>query len=146
VGYDLYARRTAAGDGGYFRATIGGMSFLRAAMNAAGVPRQIVYGKLLGNDGVRVTELQGKAIAERLTAWLGGRNLVVDLREPDDTAAAIMDEFSGLLDALAGGRARPRRRRPKQVEPEFVKLGRRDRAWIRAFADFCARSGGFRVC
>jgi hypothetical protein len=42
----------------------------------------------VGNDGLYVTPKQAKTIATKLTTWLKGGNLVLDLSEEEEVALA----------------------------------------------------------
>jgi hypothetical protein len=129
VGFDLYAKRKRPEKGGYFRATMDYMTFLRAAMIEAGVPERLVYRKFVGNDGQLVTALQSKAIAERLTVWLQGRNLVIDLVERDGSARATNDAMFELMRELStGSRAKKQwaaRRRAKSLPSKVDRKARK---------------------
>src|ERR1022692_1117021 len=86
MGFDLTAKNPPPRDEGYFRASVYQMILLRSSMVAAGVKETVVYGKFAGNDGHFVTRLQSQQIAERLRAWLTGRNLILDLAEQNERA------------------------------------------------------------
>jgi hypothetical protein len=144
VGFDLIAKKPAGAAWGYFGANVFWMSALRCAMRAAGVREELVYGKFLYNDGRLVTPLQAKTVAEKLTAWLKGRNLLLDCRETDECAVRVNNEVAMFLAAFEkkAGRRRSRQREPGSM---VFKVDPRIRKWLRRFIRFCENSGGFWV-
>jgi len=144
MGFDLVAKRPAEGAEGYYGANVFWMAALRCAMTAAGVRQDLVYGKFLCNDGLLVTPLQAKSIAEKLTAWLKNRNLVLDCAETDERAVRVNNEVAKILMAFEGKLGR-KRRQPKGPASMIVSIDPRVRRQLRRFIRFCENSGGFWV-
>lgn len=142
MGFDLAAKRPTHGAESYYRSGIEFMTVLRSAMVAAGVQEALVYKKFVANDNWLVTPMQSRMIAERLTAWLRGRSLTLDLAEGEGRARASTDGLRLVLRAVGnqqeGARLARKLRLPFRVDREARKA-------IREFAAFCADSGGFYV-
>jgi hypothetical protein len=122
------------------------MIVLRAAMVAAGVPEALVYKKFISNDSWLVSPIQSRTIAKKLTTWLRGDHLELDLVETNANAHWSLDALSAVVRAVGSTRekaelAQLRRAKslPCRVDPDTRKA-------IREFAAFCAGSGGFHVC
>jgi hypothetical protein len=144
MGFDLVAKGRTRGAGSYYRVGIESMAFLRSAMRAAGVKEALVYKKFVSNDNLLVTSLQAKMVGEKLTTWLRGHNLTLDLAETNDRAYATLDGLQSVLNALNNKEAaRLSRRRRANSLP--LRVDRKARSAIRNFAAFCAGSGGFYV-
>jgi hypothetical protein len=121
------------------------MGFLRCAMLAAGVPETLVYKKFVSNDDLLVTPLQSEMIAERLTAWLRGRNLFLELVETDPRAHLALEGQHFLESALGNREEADHIARNLRAKSRIVRVDRVARKSIRDFAAFCAGSGGFYV-
>lgn len=145
MGYDLVAKAPGRGAVDYYRAGIENMAFLRAAMLAAGVHEGLVYKKFVSNDDLLVTSLQASTIAQKLTTWLQGRKLTLDLADTDDRVQVAADVLAFVLKAVGPKKeaaALERRRRARSLP---FRVDRTARKAIRGFATFCAGSGGFYV-
>ena len=145
MGYDLSAKRPHRGAENYYRAGIEFMGFLRSAMAAAGVPERLIYKKFVSNDDYLVTARESAMIAEKLTTWLRGRNLMLDLAETNPKAHVATDGLLFVQRAVGNQKeaaAIARRRRAKSLP---IRLDRRSRSALRGFAAFCAGGGGFYV-
>lgn len=145
MGFDLNAQNCNLRDRGYLRADVYQMMMLRVAMLAAGVEKTFIYRKFVANGGFLVTELQSRKIAEKLTTWLKGRKLVLDLAEKDERAKAVNEAYLKVFLQVAG-------RDDKKLAKLFLssttlplQVDSRVRRVIRKFADFSNRSGGFTV-
>jgi hypothetical protein len=143
MGYDLTAKDRSLGDLGYFRATGDHMILLRTAMVAAGVKEDLVYRKFVGNDGLAITVLQSKHIAECLTTWLKRRAITVDLCEQNGAARSANEAYFQVFMALGNREARNRAKRFPKSKPLLFKIDSLARKQIREFAEFCRRSGGY---
>jgi len=139
MGFDLTGVRPSDKRGEYYRASIDTIILLRRAMVTAGVEPKLVYHKFVGNDGLKVTNLQAKSIAEQLATWLKHRSLVVDLRETDEAAVRSNNAYRRVFSVLGLGGHASRSRRQKVI------VDRTARKLIRGFAEFCHSSGGFWV-
>jgi hypothetical protein len=146
MGYDLMAKRPSRGAADYYRSGIEFMIFLRCAMVAAGVSPALVYKKFISNDGFLVTPLQSRTIAKRLTTWLKGRNLVLDLAERTESALLSTEGLFEVLNTMDSRSDRARRLALLRTAKSLpYRVDRRARKTLRQFAAFCAGSGGFRV-
>ena len=145
MGFDLTARHPAKGESDYHRAGIERMAFLRSAMTAAGVPGELVFRKFVSNDHLLVTPRESAAIAERLTAWLRGRNLTLDIAEPDPRANVTLEALAALQRSVGNRQEAARLARRLRAKSLPIRLDHEARATVRAFAAFCAGSGGFHV-
>ena len=121
------------------------MAFLRSAMLAAGVPEALVYTKFVSNDKLLVNTLQAKMIAQKLTTWLEGRNLTIELAETDSRAQSSLDALFSVHSAVGNKEAAARLERRRRSESLPLRVDRKARRAIRNFAAFCAGSGGFFV-
>ena len=145
MGFDLVAKDRTLGEKGYFLANVYQMTLLRASMVMAGVKGTLVYKKFVSNDGLLVTPLQSKRIAESLETWLTGRNLIVDLAEHNEAAKAGNSGYLEVITLLGNAKEKSMARYFSKSKSIPFKLDSGARRMIREFADFCARSGGFRV-
>ncbi len=145
MGFDLSAQNRSLHDSGYFRANLYQMIMLRAAMVAAGVAKNLIYKKFVGNDGFLVTELQSRQIAEKLTTWLKGRNLLLDLAEQDEGARTVNEAYLKLLLRVADHDQIKLAKLFLTRKSLPLKVDSRVRRMIRKFADFSHGSGGFTV-
>jgi len=146
MGFDLYATDKAAGKSGYFRAGMREMILLRSAMIAAGVDRKLVYGKFIGNDGLRVTAIESRHIAANLRNWLKGRSLIIDLYERNETARRVTRFLFDLSIQLGDRNAKDARNILNTTKSLPVKVSAGMRKAFLEFANFCGRSRGFKVC
>ena len=145
MGFDLSARNRRLGRKGYFRASVYQMMLLRRSMTCAGVDQRLVYHKFVGNDGFFVTKLQARKVAEKLSAWLRGRNLTVELVEDNNAARKANSAYLGVFQEIGDGETRSIARRFSKAKSLPVRLDSGMRAFIRTFAKFCDRSDGFWV-
>jgi hypothetical protein len=145
MGFDLCAKRAKRGATTYYRAGTEYMGFLRCAMVAAGVPETLVYKKFVSNDDWLVTPRQSEMIAEKLTAWLQGRSLVLELAETQRHAHLTLENLHLLHGALGKQNEADRIARNLHAKSRIVRVDRAARQSIREFAAFCAGSGGFYV-
>ncbi len=145
MGFDLVARNPAHAGARCFRVNIFQMIFLRSAMLAAGVSEILVNRKFLGNDNYLVTPLQSAMIAKKLKIWLKGRNLVVDLVEKNKRAREVNNAVLRLFQAIGDSGQKAMARQYRRAKSIPLRLNRSSRKALRVFADFCERSGGFRV-
>ena len=145
MGFDLVAKRRDLGKEGYFRAPIFSMMFLRSAMLAAGVREELVCKKFIANDGYLVTPLQARTIAEQLNAWLKGSKLRIDLAEENKDAGWANDLALRALEALGTREQKSAAAHLRRAKSAPVRLKRGLRRFVREFAVFCERSGGFWV-
>ncbi len=145
MGFDLVAKRPERGGCGYFGANIISMILLRSAMQAAGVKEKLIYKKFVANDGFLVTALEARTIAGLLNNWLKGRKLHVDLAEKNAKARRVNDVTLKLIATsdVAGDRSAASHLHRAKSAP--LTLERKSRRFVRAFAAFCERSGGFWV-
>jgi hypothetical protein len=145
MGYDLVAKRAQRGAVDYYRAGIEFMTFLRSAMLAAGVPEALVYKKFVSNDDWLVTPLQSTMIAEKLTTWLRGRHVTLDLAENNSRAHVSTDALSFVQRAIGHEKDAARFARRRRAKNLPIRLDRKARRALREFAAFCGGSGGFWV-
>jgi hypothetical protein len=143
MGFDMTAQQPRKKGSGYYRANVFWMTVLRCSMLASGVKEKLIYQKFLCNDGWRVTPLQAGTIADKLTAWLKGRNLVIELFESNEQAMRVNDALSRLFGALKGSRAKKASKRSSGSRSTPLKVDRRIRRELRQFAEFCQNSCGF---
>ena len=146
MGFDLHAKGRNLGEKGYYRASIYHMIFLRSAMLAAGVNENLVCKKFVSNDGLLVTSLQSKQIAERLRDWLKGRKLTLDLAERNKIARLANAGYLQVIQVLGEGEAKSTAKHFSKSKSIPFHVNNRARKDIREFADFCHTSGGFQVC
>jgi hypothetical protein len=121
------------------------MTFLRSAMLAAGVPQALVYRKFVSNDHLLVTALESKMIAEKLSVWLRGRSLTLDLAESDPRSRVAAKALLFVQKAVGNEDEAARLARKRRAESLPFRMDRKARIAIRAFAGFCGGSGGFYV-
>lgn len=145
MGFDLVARREAPGADDYYRAGIEFMGFLRVAMTAAGVDEALVYRKFVSNDNLLVTARESATIATRLTEWLRGRALIVDLVEADPRGHIALDALRITMSHVGLKRQAGRVARQQRLTSRPVRIDRAARRALRRFAAFCEGSGGFYV-
>jgi hypothetical protein len=145
MGYDLVAKGRKRGTAGYYRAGIEFMALMRSAMRAADVPEALVCRKFVSNDNLLVTSLQARMLARKLTTWLRGRNLTLDLAETDERAHGSLDALLLVQKAVGNKREAARLRQRRRPESLPLRVDRQARKAIREFAGFCAGSGGFYV-
>jgi hypothetical protein len=145
MGFDLTAKSSERGNEGYFRANIFSMIFLRSAMLAAGVKEELIYKKFSANDGFLVTPLQSRTIAEKLNAWLKGRNLQLDVAEKNEGVKRVNDITLKLFEDLDKGTRKSTAGHLRRAKSAPVRLDRKLRRFVREFALFCEGSGGFWV-
>jgi hypothetical protein len=145
MGFDLTAKRPKRGATRYFRAGIEFMRVLRCAMLAAGVPEVLVYKKFVSNDDWLVTARQSEMISEKVTAWLRGRNLTLQLVEQNPRGQAVLKHLGWLLAALGNKRERNRIENELAAKSLIRRVDRKTRKDIREFATFSRGSGGFWV-
>ena len=145
VGFDLTAKRPKRGAEGYYRSGIEFMSLLRCAMVAAGVPEALVYRKFVSNDDRLVTRRESQMIAEKLTSWLHGRNLVLELAERNERARVSVENLQYVQQAVGSRQEASRIARRLRADTLTLRVDRKARRSIRDFAVFCDRSGGFYV-
>jgi hypothetical protein len=145
MGFDLVAKKPERGHEGYFRANIFSMIFLRSAMLAAGVKEELIYKKFSANDGFLVTPLQSRTIAEKLNAWLKGRNLQLDVAEKNEGVKRVNDVTLRLFEELDKGTRKSTAAHLRRAKSAPVRLDRNLRKFVREFALFCEGSGGFWV-
>ena len=69
MGYDMYSKSNTD-DGGYFRLNIWGMGWMREVMLQADAGLEDVIHKFCSNDGLVVTEKEGKRIGLALRGYL----------------------------------------------------------------------------
>ncbi len=145
MGFDLVAKRPSHPGASCFRVDIFQMILLRSAMLAAGVSEILVNRKFLGNDNYLVTPLQSAMIAKKLKIWLKGRNLVIDLVEQNERAREVNNAVLRLFQAIGDSGQKAMARQYRRAKSIPLRLSRSSRKALRVFADFCERSGGFRV-
>ena len=145
MGFDLVAKRRDLGNEGYFPANIFFIIFLRSAMLAAGVKKELIYKKFLANAGYPVTPLQARTIAEQLKARLEGRKLRIDLAEENTRAKQVNDATLGVLEALDPREQKLPAAYLRRAKSVPVRLDRRVRRVDREYAEFCERNGRFWV-
>jgi hypothetical protein len=143
MGFDLVAKRRDLGNDGYFRTNIFYIIFLRSAMSAAGVKEDLIYKKFLANDGYLVTALQARTIAERLNTWLKGKKLQIDLAEKNKWAKRVNDATLEVFEMLDKGVHKSTAAHLRRARSVPVTLDRKLRKFVREYAAFCERSGGF---
>jgi len=114
-------------------------------MMAAGIKEELIYKKFLANDGFLVTPIQAQTIAAKLNAWLRGRNLQIDLAEENRTAKQVNDAIVGVFQALDTRKVKSAAAQLRRAKSAPVPLDRKLRKFVREFARFCERSGGFWV-
>ena len=145
MGFDLVAKKPAHPGASYFRVDIFQMIFLRSTMLAAGVRESLVNRKFLGNDNYLVTPLQSGMIAKKLRAWLKGRNLVIDLMEQNKRAREVNNAVLRVFQIIGDSGQKAMAKQYRLAKSIPLRLSRSSRKAVRVFADFCERSGGFRV-
>ncbi len=145
MGFDLVAKRPERGGSGYFGADTISMILLRSAMQAAGVKEKLIYKKFIANDGFLVTALEARTIGRLLNNWLKGRNLQIDLAEMNANARRVNDVTLKLIETLDEHEGRSAAAHLRHAESVPLTLERKARRFVRAFAAFCERSGGFWV-
>lgn len=145
MGFDLAAKRPHRGAENYCRAGIEFMAFLRSAMVAADVRQELVYRKFVSNDDLLVTGLESKMIADKLTSWLRGRNLTLDLAETDPRSRVAVDGLMFVQKAVGNKDEADRLARKRRAKSLPYQMDRKARKAIREFVAFCAGSGGFYV-
>jgi hypothetical protein len=145
MGFDLTAKNPKSGCEGYFRANIFSMILLRSAMLAAGVKEELIYRKFSANDGFLVTALQAKTIAEKLTVWLKGRKLMLDMVEKNENVKRVNEVTLKFFEGLDKGARKSMAKRLRREKSTPLLLNRKLRSFVREFAEFCRGSGGFWV-
>jgi hypothetical protein len=145
LGFDLIAKRRKRGAADYYASKIQFMVVLRSAMVAAGVEEGLVYKKFIANDHWLVSARESRIIAERLTTWLQGRNLVLNLAETNERAHVATDALSLVLQTVGKHKEQARLARHRRATSLPFRVDRTARKAIREFAAFCAGSGGFYV-
>ncbi len=145
MGYDLVAKEEERGAVSDYRVGTESMVILRSAMRAAGVPEALVYKKFVSNDNFFVTPLQARMVAQKLTTWLQGRNLMLDLSETNERASASTDGLLEVLTAVGDKKRAAELARLRGATSLPLRVDRDTRRDIRDFASFCAGSGGFYV-
>ncbi len=112
-------------------------------MSAAGVKEELIYKKFLANDGYLVTPLQARTIAERLNAWLKGKKLHIDLVERNQKARQVTGATLRMFEILDKGIQKSMAAHLRRARTVPVTLDRKLRKFVREYAAFCERSGGF---
>jgi hypothetical protein len=141
MGFDISARNKKTDYEGYFRANVFYMSFLRIAMEHAGVPEQVLFPAFCCNNGYYVTSKDACMIAERLLAWLQNKNLmlIVDSKydDPDSVFVFLESKSSPRVSLIIKRIVKGKKRVIYHVA--MTRIGRKR---IKDFASFCATSRG----
>ncbi|MGH9737401.1 MAG: hypothetical protein ACRD4X_02300 [Candidatus Acidiferrales bacterium] len=145
MGFDLTAKNKRLGEKGYLRANVYQMILFRASMLAAGVDEDLVYGRFVSNDGLFVTALQSRKIADRLTGWLRGRKLMVSLSERNGVANAANEAYFEAFRKLGGPGNKRAVKQFAVLKSHPFRLDLKARKVVRDLAEFSNRSGGFWV-